>query len=235
MICNRKQSPLRFEAPNERRVPMSPARPRPVYAPDTPLSELRAAELLVVSSLRLWILPYTAPTERHPDWRVGFRRAGLSDAGVDGFDALFRIVASAALRSLDVRCPRCARLGEDEAWLLQLGCVLQRRHFSEAAAILGNWLPPAALRIAVAPAERFAVGLAASGLHLPCRHAEAATVRLLAPEAHAARGLTLVQSNDETRAIPDRAAAAPTPYRHDIAAEIPPSAGGRCCRTRATS
>jgi hypothetical protein len=126
-------------------------------------------------------------------------------------------------------------LGEDEAWLLQLGCVLQRRHFSEAAAILGNWLPPAALRIAVAPAERFAVGLAASGLHLPCRHAEAATVRLLAPEAHAARGLTLVQSNDETRAIPDRAAAAPTPYRHDIAAEIPPSAGGRCCRTRATS
>jgi hypothetical protein len=45
----------------------------------------------------------------------------------------------------------------------------------------------------VAPAERFAVDLAASGLHPPYRHAEAATLHLLAPEAHAARGLALVQ------------------------------------------
>lgn len=56
-----------------------------------------------------------------------------------------------------------------------------------------SWMSPAALRIAVPPAERFAVGLAAIGLHLPCRHAEAATLHLLAPEAHAARGLALVR------------------------------------------
>jgi hypothetical protein len=172
---------------------MSPARPRPVYASNTALAALCTAELFVVSSLRLWVLPYTDPAGQHPDWRHGFARAGIAETGADGFDALFRIVASMARRSLDVRCPRCARLGGDEAWLLQLASLLQQRHSLDAAAILGDWLPLATVPMAMAPAERFAVGLTERGLHLPYRHAEAATAHLLAPSAHAARGFALVQ------------------------------------------
>jgi hypothetical protein len=172
---------------------MSPARPRPVYASNTPLAELCTAELFVMSSLRLWVLPYTDPAGRHPDWRHGFARAGIAEAGADGFDALFQIVASTARRSLDVRSPRCTRLGEDEAWLLQLTSLLQQRRSLDTAAILGDWLPSAAVRMAMEPAERFAASLTERGLHLPYRHAEAAASHLLAPSAHAARGLALVQ------------------------------------------
>lgn len=167
--------------------------PQPVYAPDMPVADLRTAELFVVALLRLWILPGTDPAGIHPDWRQGCVRAGIAAEGVAAFDALFRVVAVAALRTLDVRCLRCARLGGDEAWLLQFLSMVQQRREDDAAGILGNWLPPAAVRLAMAPARQFAMALAAHGLHVPRRHAEAAVVDRLAPFAHAARGLTLVQ------------------------------------------
>jgi hypothetical protein len=172
---------------------MSPACPRPVYAANTPLAELRTAELFVVAALRLWVLPYREPAGPHPDWRQGFVCAGIADEGAAGFDALFRIIAATALRPLDVRCRRCAHLGDDEAWLLQIVSLLQQQRRPDAMAILGEWVPPACVRIALAPAEQFAVGLAARSLTLPHRHAEAASAHLLAPSAHASRGLALVQ------------------------------------------
>mgnify|MGYP001606198170 FL=1 len=172
---------------------MLPTRPRPVYAPNTPLADLRTAELFTVSSLRLWALPCKDPAGVHPDWREGFARAGIGEDGAASFDALFRIVVATALRSLDVRCLRCARLGADEAWLLQLTSLFQQRRGNDAAAILGDWLPPAAMRIAVVPAQHFAAALAGRGLLIPYRHAEAATVHLHGLSAHAAPGLALVQ------------------------------------------
>ena len=167
--------------------------PQPVYAANTPLEELGAAELLLVASARLASLPYRDPTGSHPDWRPDFVRAGIDDDGIPAFDALFQIMAATARRSLDVRCLRCAYLGEDEAWLLQLVGLLQRGDSANAAAILADWLPPAAARIALAPAHDLALVMAEGDLRIPHRHAEAAIVHRLAPAAHASRGLALVQ------------------------------------------
>jgi hypothetical protein len=172
---------------------MHPSRPQPVYAANTPLIELGEAELLLVSTARLSALPYRDPTGTHPDWRPDFVRAGIEDDGVPSFEALFQIMAATALRPLDVRCLRCGYLGEDEAWLLQLVGLLQRGDAVAAAAILADWLPPAAVRIALAPAQDLALTLAEGGFRLPHRHAEAAEIHRLAPAAHATRGLALVQ------------------------------------------
>ncbi len=166
--------------------------PQTVYAANTPLEELGAAELLLVASARIASLPYRDPTGSHLDWRLDFVRAGIDDNGIPAFDALFQIMAAVARRSLDVRCLRCARLGEDEAWMLQLIGLLQRGDTGSAAAILADWLPPAAARIAVAPAHDLALAMFEVNLRIPHRHAEAAIVRRLAPAAHATRGLALV-------------------------------------------
>lgn len=169
------------------------ARPTSVYAVNEPLADLRTAELFVVSSLRLWVLPHRDPTGIHPDWRGGFVAAGIDDVGAPAFDQLFRIVAAAACRSLDVRCLRCARLGEDEGFLLQLMSLLQRERIAAASAILADWLPSAAARMALLPARGFALALVDAGLPIPVRHAEAASADYLGASGCSDRGLALVQ------------------------------------------
>jgi hypothetical protein len=166
--------------------------PPAVYAAETPLAEMQMAELFVVVSLRLWVLQHCDPTGVHRDWRDGFTAAGIDDAGRDAFDALFKIVAATALRRLDVRCPRCIALGEDEGRLLQLLSLLQRGR-QGAAAILSDWMPTAAGRVALIAAEGFAESLLDGGLPIPLRHVEAASSIAPAGAAYADRGLCLVQ------------------------------------------
>lgn len=169
-------------------VRLSDPRPCCVYADEAPLAELGTAELLVVASIRLWALPVKYPEESHPDWRAGFCAAGIEDEGAPAFDILFQIVLRSAKRPLDVRCPCCAQLGKDEAWLLQLASLLQRERLEGAAAILGEWLPPATLPMALLPAKCFADALSAGRLRIPLRHARAAV-----QADYADRGLALVQ------------------------------------------
>lgn len=168
-------------------------RPQPVYPSDLPIAELRTAELVPVACTRLWVMALRQPDAGHPSWQGGLEAAGIARLGAPALDALLRIVATTAQRSLDVRCMRCAHLGADEAALLQMLSLLQSRRQEPAWAILAHWLPRAAARLALGPAEGFARALAAGGLDLPLRHAQAAEIHRLAPTAHADRGLALVQ------------------------------------------
>lgn len=170
-------------------MPLS--RPHSVYRQDAPIAELRVAEVFILTLLRLWAAPHRAPAERHPDWRDGFAAVGIGADGAGAFDTLFRIVLSAARRPLDVRCRHCARLGTDEAGLLQMAMLLQRARRTEAAAILDDWLPPAAARMAMVPAEGFARAVAEAGLVVPLRHCEAADIHCRVPAAQI-RGCELV-------------------------------------------
>jgi hypothetical protein len=172
---------------------MSLSRPAPVYPPNAPIAELRTAEQFLVSSIRLWAAPHLEPTGSHPDWRGAFVAAGIEEDGGADFDSLFRIVAGSARRPLDVRCARCRQLGEDEAWLLQLISALQQERRLEAAAILGDWLPTAALPLAIRLALGVARAMAGVGLVVPRRHCEAASLHRLVETACMDRGLALVQ------------------------------------------
>jgi hypothetical protein len=183
--------PLSSPARTYQEPQMPPSRLRPVYRQETPITELRVAEAFIVTALRLWAAPHRAPGQQHGDWRGGFIAAGIDAAGAAAFDGLFRIVLAAARRPLDVRCHHCPRLGADEAWLLQLVMLLQRNRRAEAAAILADWLPPAAARMAMMPAFAFASALAGVGLVVPLRHCEAAEIHHHVPAAQL-RGCELV-------------------------------------------
>lgn len=146
---------------------MVTTRPRIAYPPDTALGELRTAELLVVSCLRLWVHAYRGCTCGYPDWSEGLERGGISAAGATGFDTLWRVVATTALRTLDIRPVYCMHLGEDEGRFLSLIGLLQHGRALDAEPILGDWCPASAVRLALAPARSFAIALAACRLWLP--------------------------------------------------------------------
>lgn len=171
---------------------MSHSCPPPAYAEETGLAGLSTAELLPVVTLRLFAMPWREPDQVSPDWRGGLLAAGLESKGVAAFDRLFQVVVAAHLRPLDVRCPRCANMGADEARLLQLLSFLQRWRVGEAEAILKEWVPPAVVRIALPAAQTLAEAMADCGLRVPLRHAEAAFRDQFA-RVTADRGVALVQ------------------------------------------
>jgi hypothetical protein len=118
--------------------------------------------------------------------------AGLDENALRAFECLFGIVAAAPRRSVEIFCPCRQTLGRDEGRLLQLISLLQRARHSEGEAILDDWLPPAAGRMAIGPALDLAGSLARERLIVPWRHPEAA--RLAHAEmAHANRRLAPMQ------------------------------------------
>lgn len=145
---------------------MNAQSPSGIYAAERPLDELRTPELLVVAVLRLWAAPLREPDRRHPHWHNGLLAADVGEDGLMAFDRLMRVVLGAARQPLDVRCARCPRLGEDEARLLGTVGLLQQGRHAEAGVILDQWLPPAAVRLALPPAVGLAMALADAGLTL---------------------------------------------------------------------
>ncbi len=162
-----------------------------VYADDTTLFDLCTAELFVVTVLRLWAADYNRSTQ-FVDWPAAFRAVGIEQGCAPEFGSLMRIVAGTARRPLDVRVRHCRGLGHDEGLLLRLASLMQHDRLVEASEILGDLLPPSAVRLAARAACLFAAGLATAGLVVPLRHREAAGLRRLALCAHATPGLALV-------------------------------------------
>jgi len=171
---------------------MHPLKPAPTYETDTPIATLRTPELFLLSALRLWIAALVDPQGGHADWREGMAAAGIEPQGVPAFDGFWRIVSAAPLRELDLRCPTCPRLGEDEAWFLQAVQLLQARCYDRALAILADWLPSAAWRQAILPLRALARTLSEAGLTLPDRRTLPALPRGAVIGTCADRGLHLV-------------------------------------------
>lgn len=143
--------------------------PGTVAAPAARIGQLRTAELLVLAAARLWVADYLDPHRHGPNWRDGFRAAGLDRASGDQFDALFAVLAAGAIREICFHRPTCACLGADEALLLRVFFELQRGRAEAAARLLAAVLAPAAVRLALLPAGRVAMAMAGAGIFLPCR------------------------------------------------------------------
>ncbi len=78
----------------------------------------------------------------------GFLRAGIPQ-GMELIDDIFSALAAAALREIDLRCPRCAYVSPDEALLLGAVASSQRKQHGIAWSALTTLLPPAAARVAL--------------------------------------------------------------------------------------
>lgn len=135
-------------------------------APETPLSELATPALFLVNCLRLWLLRHLTTEPEVPDWREGFRVAGVPQGGALAFDGLLTLMTGRDLAELDLRCPNCPGLSLEEARLIALLAALQRGEEDLARALAGLWLPPALARLAMNPAGQLARALLAAGLPL---------------------------------------------------------------------
>lgn len=162
--------------------------PPPSYPDDASLAGLGTAELLLVASLRLYA---AACHGENLDWRGGLARSGAECGAVPAFGALLGILAAAARRPLDVRCRHCMGLGSDEGRFLQLVGSLQHGRMFDARDLLCDWLPPAAMRLAIVPAKSLAASLARARLLVPLREPVAAAhhVRSLMRQTHAGSAL----------------------------------------------
>jgi hypothetical protein len=177
------------------------------------VTELRSAEHGVVTALRVWVAAFKqqedalaaarAHFERHFNasgalW--GDRRTG-GDAGLS-LHAVLRNTTLAASRPVDVRCPSCPGLSPDEARLLEAIAWLQRDVTEPAATALGDWLPPAALRLSLGAARGLAMALLAAEQSLPRREWDLAAL--------AAAGEPSARASGEAEAQAVRATASPT-------------------------
>lgn len=143
----------------------------PAYETDTPLAFLNTAELLLLTTTRLWMAHFFDPEAGHRPWRSGFAVARLEAGAAQAFDEFWRIVAVAPRKQLDLRCTACPGLGEDEGHLLQAVHALQCGQRGLAQGLLAAWMPPSALRIARSALEIVASAFASAGLTLPDRRA----------------------------------------------------------------
>lgn len=194
-----------YRAPRRRSLALA-AEPDVTLPSATAAADLRVAERGVVTALRVWVAAYKqqqdplgaarAHFEHHFNaagtlW--GDRRAG-DDAGLS-LHAVLRNTTLAATRPVDVRCPACPGLSPDEARLLQAIGWLQRDLAEPAAAALGDWLPPAALRLSLGAARGLATALLAAEQSLPRRDWDLAALAAAAEPAprplddDAARGI----------------------------------------------
>jgi len=137
---------------------------QPMFAPNSPVSEMDTAKLLAVTTLRLWVAPHREPYKDHPFWKSGLQAAGLASYGINGFDTLFWIALAAGWRQLDIRCLNCPHLGLDEAWLLQLVNHSQFGLYREAMNILNTWMIGPAARAGIIHLNLFARALSDAGL-----------------------------------------------------------------------
>jgi hypothetical protein len=163
-------------------------RPPHGYSPKL-LSELGTAELFVLSSLRLWFLSHCDRERQYPDWRQAFESANINKTGTWGFDRLCRIVGTTTLRSLDVHCLNCGRLGEYEASLLSTLGFLQRNQLAAAEIALLEWCPPTAVRLALEAGQALAKALESHGLLIPIREHETLHPRITMVPASAGSAL----------------------------------------------
>ena len=153
--------------------------PMPSYADHMPLHELRTAELLLVTTLRLFA--QSARHEASQHWWEGLMAADIPDDGIQGLANLFGIIAVSPRRKLAVACMHYRFLCPDEGRFLQLVALLQRKEEGAAEDILLNWVRPAAARLSLPQAQALADSLAMQGLLLPRR---CETGALFADHAH---------------------------------------------------
>ncbi len=163
--------------------------PPSTYLDDMSLSHLNTAELLLTATVRLYAVQARGGDYTGLDWHEGLLSAGVRPCAVVAFGIVLDAIFSTSQKALDIRCPLCPDLGEDEGKILQVISLLQQQRFGEAHAILGNWLPPLEQSAMIAPTAHLALACAGHGLRVPWRSREEVVLEYFdAPCSHPGEG-----------------------------------------------
>ncbi|MBK9131495.1 MAG: hypothetical protein IPM20_07680 [Gammaproteobacteria bacterium] len=135
----------------------------------TPQGTLTTPELVLVTTLRLWVTAACGPAERNMGihWYEGLATAGVSEKGSMAFHELMEAIVLATYEPLDFRPMHCHLLGRDERRVLRIIGLLQHNRKNAAASALSDWIPPTACRRAGTHALLLAGELLLAGLTLP--------------------------------------------------------------------
>ena len=96
---------------------------RPPAYPDRS-ADLDAAECVLLMSIRWWVADRKARVDPLPRLCQALGNAGASDAAFS-VDRLMEAVARHNRRQIEIHCPRCAAVSDDEKHLLHIASVAQ--------------------------------------------------------------------------------------------------------------
>ena len=138
--------------------------------PDKPhrkneVRELPFGEQFLLWAIRLWVKSQKRKGDANATLYEGFRLAGLEE-GYLIIDEMLTVVGTATTRSIDVRCPPCPGISRDEHTFIGLIAALQQPDVPAGARLLGCWLAPSNVRLALIPAMRLAHLMAGRGFAL---------------------------------------------------------------------
>jgi len=189
---------LPYEAPRRRTLGADPLTDT-LLPHAAAANDLRPAERAVVIAVRVWVAAFRKQENALEAARAEFERQFSAcgslwgdprpggDAGLS-LHAVLRNTTLAATRPVDVRCAACPGLSPDEARLLEAAAWLQRNITEPAQVALGDWLPPAAVRLTLSSARGLGQALLAAELPLPLRAWDFAALAAAAepgPSGHA--------------------------------------------------
>jgi hypothetical protein len=98
-----------------------PTQPTPY--PDQ-IENLGAADGVFLLAMRWWVEDYRANVDPIPRLQTALHKAGAHDAAFP-IDSLMTTVARGARRTVDVHCPLCPSLSDDEKQLLYVASLVQ--------------------------------------------------------------------------------------------------------------
>ena len=146
-----------------------PFTPRILHTYPVAAEALDRAEGVVLTGMRKWVAELKRGADPMRRLRQDMAGLGAPDAALS-LDQFLHIVARTARRPVDMRCPRCPRLSEDEQRLLHAAALAQAGESGRAERTLrcGLLSPPGA-EFALGPLEGLGELLLGIGLALPRR------------------------------------------------------------------
>jgi hypothetical protein len=135
---------------------------------ELPVHALSTAEALLVWGIRHWVSCLKAKTDPIPLMVAGFGSGGIARA-VRPLESILVITLDAATSPRDVRCTRCATVGDGERDLLAAIAFEQAARPADTLEKLREWLPPASARLAKELVAEIAGVMQDFGLKIPLR------------------------------------------------------------------
>jgi hypothetical protein len=130
----------------------------------TMATALDVAERLLLVAIRWWVAAFRRAEDPLPQLSADMAAAGVDDAALS-VDALMAVLARTARRTIDIHCPRCPSLTEDEQRLLHATSLAQTGNAELAERVLLTALLTAqGAELALMPIEGLGHVFAMAGL-----------------------------------------------------------------------
>jgi hypothetical protein len=135
--------------------------------PPRRVESLRAAEVWLLSSLRLAAYNIRLRSRACENYKQGFVAANLPACLGDALYAGLEILIVSSPEIVDVRHLGGRELAGDEERLMSLIHALQHRDEFSARRVIREWLPPSAARLVLAHFSALGEGMLLAGLRIP--------------------------------------------------------------------